>query len=295
MKYYRFVDFSGQPFYVMASDPTSAAAQVQKWMVSRGYGATDANSITSGNLSEVGADQVQQGFVINPGQASNQQATTQPVQQLSGSGSGAGAGQGTGTSYDPMQGVSNPESQLGYPEPAYLKGIKDAGFNTEGAFGKALKNRFGLTSSNFGITQALAQGRGEETGGANFEAYSRANAGGGQNIYSRARELFNSLSQRQQLGALSDGVGQGSNSVYSLNSFADPYGLRADATNLARGAAFSKYGGWGAASGPTSQELDDELTKALYANSTQGDTAGVGANQGAGIDWAAILKRRFGL
>ena len=148
---------------VSASDQNAANA-----LVLAKYGSAGMQITYRGDASSFGQDQLGNMDVIGGG--------TLPVSPLGGN----------------LKPSGNYEVQPRFPFAAYLQGVRNAGYNPEGAFGGYLQDRGDAIGSNFWANQSLAQGRGEDTGEQDFQLYSQANTGGA-NPYMVARDRFRDI------------------------------------------------------------------------------------------------------
>ena len=104
-------------------------------------------------------------------------------------------------------------------------------------------------------------------------------------------ELFNSLSAPgAKYGSGYKGE-RATENLYSANTLDDPYSVVKDLGDLAKGAAFAKYGAWGAAGGPSGDDLAELKRKAMYENASVGEPGGIAP----GVNWVNNYKKWFGL
>ena len=197
-------------------------------------------------------------------------------------------------------GASDPLAQRTFEEQAYRRGVEGAGYDFDKVGGGDLRNRFDPIRNLFRFNATFDRGAGRDAPN-NFEAFSQANTGGGSNIYTQARNLFNRVAGgREKMLGFEDrdlnkdifrGVGRTWNPATREFTNDDPENIRGHLMQLARTAAFDKYGGWGFGGAPD-ESASDEFDRAAFA---QRSAAERGGPQAAGVDWTAILRRRFGL
>ena len=211
-----------------------------------------------------------------------------------GSGQGFEGGPGSAAAGTGV-GASNPESQLAYQEQAYRKGVEGAGYDYDKPFGRILENRFDPIRNIFRFNAAFDRGAGRDAPN-NFEAFSQANTGGGGDIYTQARNLFNRVAGGGEKLISPEGREFGQD-IFSGEGQAtedsDAGRARGHLQNLARTAMFSKYGGWGLQGAPN-ESVEDEYNRQAFANRSAFERSGQKATQ-AGVNWAEILRQRFGL
>lgn len=269
--YYSFVisGASGVKAYIVQADSEASAKSILKAQLQNltGVGATDLPSL-----------QAQVDSTSSVGQTTIPTFSNVPSVAVNYTGAGAGDG---------LVPPAPAEVQSDFEEASYLGGLRNAGRNPYGAFGKYLRERYAPTRATFrfneliggtnpaglqGFTQDAAQKTGR---GVNQQALDTFN-----NLYAESGKPVDAFFKPTFTQDLRD-------QLFNVKQGDQGGGLRDDALQLALSGVKSRISPYFADQAYDPGRIKQDFNEQLYKNT------GAGGNQG--LNFAEYLKKVFGL